>query len=101
MYIYFFSVDAALTMDVISQVVLVGAGTRMPKVQDLLAEYVGSELSKNLNADEAAVLGAVYKAADLSQGFKVKKYITKDSVLFPIQIVFDKSTEDKSKQVRI
>ncbi|KAK0086459.1 hypothetical protein PV325_003173 [Microctonus aethiopoides] len=91
---------SALTMDVISQVVLVGAGTRMPKVQDLLAEYVGSELSKNLNADEAAVLGAVYKAADLSQGFKVKKYITKDSVLFPIQIVFDKSTEDKSKQVR-
>ena len=86
-------------MDIISQVVLVGAGTRVPKVQEKLSAFVKTELSKNINTDEAAALGAVYKAADLSQGFKVKKFITKDAVLFPIQIVFDRRVEDNVKQV--
>lgn len=68
------------------QVILVGAGTRVPAVQNQLTDAIKSELSKNLNTDEAAVMGAVYKAADLSTGFKVKKFITKDAVIFPIQV---------------
>ncbi|XP_066603454.1 hypoxia up-regulated protein 1 [Prorops nasuta] len=91
---------SGLTMDIISHVVLVGAGTRMPKIQDKLTEYVKTELSKNINTDEAAALGAVYRAADLSQGFQVKKFVTKDAVLFPIQIIYDRRTEDKIKQVK-
>lgn len=91
---------SALTMDLMTQVVLVGAGTRVPKVQDMLSEFVKIELSKNINTDEAAALGAVYKAADLSQGFKVKKFITKDAVLFPIQVVFDRNANNKVKQVK-
>lgn len=67
---------------------MVGAGTRVPFVQDELTKAVKMELSKNLNTDEAAVLGAVYKAADLSTGFKVKKFITRDAVLFPIQVQY-------------
>ncbi|XP_043264289.1 hypoxia up-regulated protein 1 isoform X1 [Colletes gigas] len=89
-----------LTLDVISQVVLVGAGTRMPKVQEYLSKYLTVELSKNINTDEAATLGAVYKAADLSKGFKVKKFVTKDAVLFPIQITFDRTVDNKMKQVK-
>lgn len=88
-------------MDLMTQVVLVGAGTRVPKVQDMLSEFVKIELSKNINTDEAAALGAVYKAADLSQGFKVKKFITKDAVLFPIQVVFDRNANNKVKQVSL
>lgn len=94
---------AHLTMDVISQVVLVGAGTRVPRIQDELHKVVGMELSKNLNTDEAATMGAVYKAADLSTGFKVKKIITKDAVLFPIQVVFERLDGEAGgipKQVR-
>ncbi|XP_034943169.1 hypoxia up-regulated protein 1 [Chelonus insularis] len=91
---------SGLSIKVISQVVIVGAATRMPKIQDILTAYVGSDLSKSINADEAAAMGAVYKAAELSQGFKVTRFITKDAVLFPIQIVFDKSTDDKPRQVR-
>ncbi|KAJ8687030.1 hypothetical protein QAD02_022824 [Eretmocerus hayati] len=91
---------SGVSMDVISNIILVGAGTRVPKVQEKLSAYVKTELSKNINADEAAALGAVYKAADLSKGFKVKKFITKDSVLFPIQIVFDRIAEDSAKQVK-
>lgn len=72
----------------------------MPKVQEILSQYVKMELSKNINTDEAAALGAAYKAADLSQGFKVKKFITKDTVLFPIEITFDRIVDDKVKKVR-
>ncbi|XP_071633112.1 hypoxia up-regulated protein 1 isoform X1 [Temnothorax longispinosus] len=91
---------SGLTMDVISHVVLVGAGTRMPKVQEALSQYVKTELSKNVNTDEAAALGAAYKAADLGQGFKVKKFVTKDALLFPIQITFDRTVDNKVRQVK-
>ncbi|KAK1119070.1 hypothetical protein K0M31_013577 [Melipona bicolor] len=91
---------SGLTMDVISQVVLVGAATRMPKIQEHLNQYLTVELSKNINTDEAAALGAVYKAADLSKGFKVKKFIIKDAVLFPIHIVFDRTVDNRVKQVK-
>lgn len=91
---------AHLTMDVVSQVVLVGAGTRVPKVQEYLQKTVGRELAKNLNTDEAAAMGAVYKAADLSTGFKVAKFITKDAVVFPIQVTFERNTEEGVKVVK-
>ena len=44
------------------------------------------ELGKSINTDEAAALGAVYQAAHLSKGFKVKKFIVKDANLYPIQV---------------
>lgn len=91
---------AHLTKDIIGQVVLVGAGTRVPKVQEILQKVVGQDLAKNLNTDEAAAMGAVYKAADLSTGFQVKKFITKDAVLFPIQVVFERDSPDGIKQVK-
>ena len=68
---------SAMSMDNIDQVILVGGGTRVPKFQELLQSFVGKELGKNLNADESAALGAVYRSADISSGFKVKKFITK------------------------
>lgn len=63
-----------------------GAGTRMPKIQEILSDVVKKELGKNINTDEAAVMGAVYKAADIATGFKVKKFISKDAVVLPIQV---------------
>ena len=39
-----------------------------------------------INTDEAGALGAVYQAAHLSKGFKVKPFIIKDATLFPIQV---------------
>lgn len=94
--------SSGLTIDVISQVVLVGAGTRMPKVQEKLQEVVKMDLAKNLNTDEAAAMGAVYKAADLSTGFKVKPFLTKDAVIFPIQVTFERDVEGQTapKQIK-
>ena len=84
-----------MTMAEISEVILMGAGTRVPKVQEvLLAHLDGRELGKSLNTDEASAMGAVYKAADLSSGFKVKKFITRDAVIFPIDVNFERHFED-------
>lgn len=68
---------------------LAGAGTRIPRVQDrLVKDLKTGQLGRSLNTDEAAALGAAYKAADLSNGFKVKPFITKDATLFPIQVKY-------------
>jgi len=85
---------AAMTIEEIDQLIVVGGGTRIPKVQELLGNTFKKELGKNLNADEAAAMGAVYKAADLSSGFKVKKFITKDAVVFPIDVDFEREFEN-------
>ena len=44
-------------------------------------------MGKNINADEAAAMGAVYQAAHLGKGFKVKKFVIKDANLYPIQVL--------------
>lgn len=44
------------------------------------------ELGKNINADEAAAMGAVYQAAALSKAFKVKPFLVRDAAVFPIQV---------------
>jgi len=84
---------AGMAMENIDQVILVGGGTRVPKVQEILTEFVKQELGKSLNTDESAAMGAVYKAADMSTGFKVKKFITKDAVIFPIDVDFSRAID--------
>merc|ERR1711936_1124900 len=54
---------------------------------------VGSELGKSLNTDESAAMGVVYRSADISTGFKVKKFLTKDAVMFPIDVDFTRELE--------
>ncbi|XP_075876138.1 hypoxia up-regulated protein 1 [Nelusetta ayraudi] len=86
---------AEMSMVEIEQVILVGGSTRVPKVQEVLLKAVGKEeLSKNINADEAAAMGAVYQAAALSKAFKVKTFLIRDAAVFPIQVEFDRETEE-------
>ncbi|XP_053703011.1 hypoxia up-regulated protein 1 isoform X1 [Synchiropus splendidus] len=86
---------AEMTMDEIEQVILVGGSTRVPKVQEVLLKAVGKEeLGKNINADEAAALGAVYQAAYLSKAFKVTPFLVRDATVFPIQVEFTRETEE-------
>lgn len=89
---------ASMTMENIDQVILVGGGTRVPRVQELLSAFVGQELGKSLNTDESAAMGAVYRSADISTGFKVKKFLMKDAVLLPIDVDFARviDTEEAS-----
>uniref|UniRef100_A0A8C5X5G4 Hypoxia up-regulated protein 1 n=1 Tax=Malurus cyaneus samueli TaxID=2593467 RepID=A0A8C5X5G4_9PASS len=95
--------SAEMNMDGIDQVILVGGATRVPKVQEVLLKAVGKEeLGKNINADEAAAMGAVYQAAALSKAFKVKPFIVRDAAVFPIQVEFTREVEedDKSRSLK-
>ncbi|XP_038609730.1 hypoxia up-regulated protein 1 [Tachyglossus aculeatus] len=89
--------SAEMSLDEIEQVILVGGATRVPKVQEALLKAVGKEeLGKNINADEAAAMGAVYQAAALSKAFKVKPFGVRDATLFPIQVEFSREVEEES-----
>lgn len=57
--------DAGLTVAQISDVILVGGQTRMPKVQDLVRQFFGKEPIKGINPDEAVALGAAIQAGVL------------------------------------
>ncbi|KAL3070005.1 hypothetical protein niasHS_017294 [Heterodera schachtii] len=73
---------AQLTVDQLDRVVLMGAGTRMPRLQTVLGTFLqGKEISRQLNTDEAIVLGAVYQAARLIKGFRVKQFEVKELFL--------------------
>ena len=57
--------DAGLTTAQISDVVLVGGSTRVPKVQDMARQFFGREPMKGINPDEAVALGAAIQAGVL------------------------------------
>ena len=59
--------DAKVSRDQISEVVLVGGSTRIPKVQAMLAEmFPQKPLNKSVNPDEAVACGAAIQAAILN-----------------------------------
>lgn len=59
--------DANFSKKQISEIVLVGGSTRIPKIQQMLSDYFGGkELCKNINPDEAVAYGATVQAAILS-----------------------------------
>ncbi|GBG89944.1 hypothetical protein CBR_g50034 [Chara braunii] len=58
--------DARITKNGISQVLLVGGSTRIPRVQQMLRDFFGNEPLKTLNADEAVAYGAAVYANYLS-----------------------------------
>ena len=59
--------DAKVIRDEISEVVLVGGSTRIPKVRALLAEmFPQKPLNKSVNPDEAVACGAAIQAAILN-----------------------------------
>ncbi|XP_054611866.1 hypoxia up-regulated protein 1 [Dunckerocampus dactyliophorus] len=90
---------AEMNLDEIEQVILVGGATRVPKVQEVLLKAVGKEeLGKNINADEAAAMGAVYQAAVLSKAFKVTPFLVRDAAVFPIQVEFTREVEEEGSK---
>lgn len=62
--------DAGLRASEISEVILVGGQTRMPKVQQAVAEFFGKEPRKDVNPDEAVALGAAIQGGVLAGDVK-------------------------------
>ena len=58
--------DAGISVSDISDVILVGGQTRMPKVQEKVKEFFGKEPRKDVNPDEAVAVGAAIQGQVLS-----------------------------------
>jgi molecular chaperone DnaK len=70
--------DAKLQPKNISEVLLVGGSTRIPKVQAIAREIFAKEPNKSLNPDEVVALGAAIQAAVLSGDAGVKDILLLD-----------------------
>jgi molecular chaperone DnaK len=62
--------DSDITVSQVSDVILVGGQTRMPKVQDKVKEFFGREPRKDVNPDEAVAVGAAIQAGVLKGDVK-------------------------------
>ncbi|EIW76821.1 actin-like ATPase domain-containing protein [Coniophora puteana RWD-64-598 SS2] len=81
--------QADLTLDNITSVILTGGSSRTPMVQAAVRAAVGEDLiAQNVNADEAAVLGAALYGASLSRQFKTKDIRVSDISMHDIQVSY-------------
>jgi molecular chaperone DnaK len=62
--------DAGVKLSEISDVILVGGQTRMPKVQEKVKEFFGKEPRKDVNPDEAVAVGAAIQGGVLKGDVK-------------------------------
>lgn len=55
--------DASMNKHEVTDIVLVGGSSRIPKIRDLLYEYFGKEPKQDINPDEAVAYGAAIHGA--------------------------------------
>lgn len=62
--------DANLTPSQIDEVILVGGSTRIPKIQELVKNFLGKEPSRGVNPDEVVAVGAAIQGGVLAGDVK-------------------------------
>ncbi|KAI9158620.1 Hypoxia up-regulated protein 1 [Paramyrothecium foliicola] len=84
---------ADLDVSDLTSVIMHGGASRTPFVQKVLEDAAGSadKVRSNVNADEAAVLGAGFRAAELSPSFRVKEIRILEGSMYPSGIKWTKS----------
>ncbi|KIW05082.1 uncharacterized protein PV09_04230 [Verruconis gallopava] len=94
---------ANLTFDQLTSVILHGGATRTPFVQARLESLVGdaAKLRSNVNADEAAVFGAAFKAAQISPSFRVKDIVVGDAAGYATFLLQNVDGKEKSQKLFI
>ncbi|KDE04159.1 hypothetical protein MVLG_05384 [Microbotryum lychnidis-dioicae p1A1 Lamole] len=81
--------SANITIPQLESVILIGGSSRVPMVQAAVAAFVGEDkIAKNVNADEAAVLGAALYGAGLTKGFRTKDIRVQDITPFGIDVTY-------------
>ncbi|KAL1943263.1 hypothetical protein VTO73DRAFT_4338 [Trametes versicolor] len=81
--------NAGLRMDDINSVILTGGSSRTPMIQEAVKAAAGAnKIAQNVNADEAAVLGAALHGAALSRQFKTKDIRIADIGPYDIQVSY-------------
>lgn len=58
--------DAGLSREEISEVLLVGGSTRIPRVQEIVEEFFGKPPNRSLNPDEVVAMGAAVQSGVIS-----------------------------------
>lgn len=80
--------NAGLKLSDINSIVLVGGSTRVPLVQNALREagIPDSKLAQNVNADEAAVMGAAFYGASFNPQFRMKEIRAYDLIPYAVNL---------------
>lgn len=71
---------AGITMEEIQHIELIGGAWRVPKVQEILSDFIEKAkgkklpLGQHLNGEESGAMGAALVGANYSKSFKVKKF---------------------------
>ncbi|SCZ94651.1 BZ3500_MvSof-1268-A1-R1_Chr12-3g04022 [Microbotryum saponariae] len=94
--------SANITIPQLESVILIGGSSRVPMVQAAVAAFVGEDkIAKNVNADEAAVLGAALYGAGLTKGFRTKDIRVQDITPFGIDVTYPIDTKTNEQEPRI
>jgi len=101
-------IDAAISManvsyDDIDAIEIIGGGVRVPKVQEILRDFLSAhrandapalELGLHLNGDEAMSLGAAFHGANVSTSFRVRKVGLVDISPFSVGVKLSSSADE-------
>ncbi|SCV73166.1 BQ2448_7091 [Microbotryum intermedium] len=94
--------SANITIEQIESVILIGGSSRVPMVQAAVAAFVGEDkIAKNVNADEASVLGAALYGAGQTKGFRTKDIRVQDLTPFGIDVAYPVDTKSTNEEARI
>lgn len=86
--------DSSITFSDIKSVIYAGGGTRVPFVQQHLLSLVSEDqVSKTINADEAAVLGTTLRGIQISKAFKAKEFNVTEHSIFDYKIQINEVPE--------
>lgn len=93
--------SAGLQLDDLDSIILHGGAIRTPFVHKQLEKAAGGpgKLKANVNADEAAVMGAAFKAASLSPSFRVKEIRDIDISGFPFSLKWTIEGKEKVQKL--
>jgi len=92
--------QAGLSLAQLDSVILVGGASRVPIVQAALTGVVGEDkLAKNLNADEAVVMGAALYGAGLTPGFRAKDIRVTDHVAYGVDLTYSLNGELRTEAI--
>ncbi|PNY24153.1 Hypoxia up-regulated protein 1 [Tolypocladium capitatum] len=91
---------SGIDMGDLASIILHGGASRTPFIQKALEKVTGSsdKIRSNVNADEAAVFGAAFRAAELSPSFRVKEIRISEGPMYPSGLKWTNSNEKPQRQ---
>ncbi|CAZ80856.1 unnamed protein product [Tuber melanosporum] len=94
--------NANVALSEVNTLIVHGGAVRTPFVGKKIEDIIGGaeKISKQVNPDESAVLGATFKGAAESGAFKVKEIRTQDIGAFGVSIKYKKDAEAKKETVQ-